>query len=124
MTKLNQIWKCEICGNIVELVYSGADSLVCCRQPMKLLEEKTSDIGKEKHVPVIEKQGEKVLVKIGSIPHPMLEEHYIEWIEILADGKVYRKFLKPGENPEAEFCISANHIEARELCNIHGLWTS
>ncbi len=116
MTQLNQIWKCEICGNIVEVLHEGADALVCCGQPMKLLEEKTQDEGKEKHVPVIE--GNKV--KIGSIEHPMLPEHYIEWIEA-SDGKTTAKvFLKPGEKPEAEFCFAP--ISAREHCNLHGLW--
>jgi len=89
---------------------------------MELLKEKTEDVGKEKHVPVIEKTKSGVKVKIGSIPHPMEEKHYIEWIEIIADDAAYRKFLKPGDKPEAEFCIKAESITAREYCNIHGLW--
>jgi len=122
MTQQNQIYKCNICGNIVEVLHVGVGQLVCCGQPMELLKEKTEDIGQEKHVPAIDQIEEKVKVRVGSIPHPMEENHYIEWIEIIADGKVYRKFLKPGDKPEAEFKIKAEKIEAREYCNIHGLW--
>ncbi len=124
MTVQKQIYKCNICGNIVEVLHAGAGQLVCCGQPMELLKEKTEDVGKEKHVPVIEKTKERTLIKVGSVPHPMEEKHYIEWIEIIADGVVYRKFLKLGDNPEAEFEIKAERIEAREYCNIHGLWKS
>ena len=111
-----------ICGNIVEVLFGGAGELVCCGQPMKNLVAKTADEGKEKHVPVIEKITGCVKVKVGSVPHPMEEKHYIEWIEILADGKAYRQFLNPGDAPEAIFSIEANTITAREHCNIHGLW--
>ncbi len=124
MTQKNQVWKCEICGNIVEVLHKGADSLVCCEQPMKLQEEKKEDpeIG-EKHAPIIEKpETDKIVVKVGSIEHPMEAEHYIEWIELIADGKSYKKFLNPGDKPEAEFCIQAQEITAREYCNLHGLW--
>jgi len=124
MTKLRQIYKCNVCGNIVEMLHAGDGELVCCDEPMELLKEKTEDIGKEKHVPVIEKTETGIMVKVGSVPHPMEKEHYIEWIEIIADEKLYRKFLKPGDKPEAEFCIKANKIEARAYCNIHGLWKS
>ncbi|MCX7784696.1 MAG: desulfoferrodoxin [candidate division WOR-3 bacterium] len=122
MTALYQIYKCKICGNIVEVLHTGGGTLVCCGEPMELLQEKTADVGMEKHVPVIEKTATGVKVKIGSIPHPMEEKHYIEWIQIIADGKSYRKFLKPGDIPEAEFNIQAENITAREYCNIHGLW--
>ncbi len=122
MTELKQVYRCNICGNIVEVLHTGVGQLVCCGQPMELLTEKTADIGLEKHVPVIEKVGNKVKVKVGSVPHPMEQKHYIEWIEIIADGKTCRKFLKPEEKPEAEFEITAEKIEAREYCNIHGLW--
>lgn len=122
MTKLNQIYKCNICGNIIEVIHTGVGQLVCCGQPMELLTEKTEDVGLEKHVPIIEKVGEKVKVKVGSVPHPMEQKHYIEWIEIITDGKTCRKFLKPEDKPEAEFEITAEKIEAREYCNIHGLW--
>ncbi len=123
MTELNQIYKCNVCGNIVEMVHTGAGQLVCCGQPMELQKENTVDAAEEKHVPVVEKTETGVKVKIGSIPHPMEEAHFIEWIEILADGKIYRKFLKPGDAPEVEFCIEAENISAREYCNLHGLWS-
>ena len=122
VSKKLQVFKCNICGNIVEVMTVGGGELVCCGKPMELLKEKTEDIGKEKHVPVIEKTKNSIKVKIGSIPHPMEEKHYIEWIEIIADGIAYRKFLKPGDKPEAEFNIKAEKIEAREYCNLHGLW--
>lgn len=118
----NQIYKCNICGNIVELLHVGGGQLVCCGQPMELLKEKTKDEGFEKHVPVVEKTEKGIRVKVGSIPHPMEENHYIEWIEVIADGKVYKKFLKPGDQPEAEFEVQAEEIQARDYCNIHGLW--
>lgn len=122
MTERLQIYKCEVCGNIVEVLHTGAGQLVCCEQPMKKLDEKTADAATEKHVPVIEKIDDAINVKIGSVPHPMEEKHYIEWIEIIADGKTYRRFLNPGDPPEATFCIKAERITAREHCNIHGLW--
>jgi superoxide reductase len=121
-TKKLEVYLCEICGNIVEMVHEGAGELVCCGQPMTLLEEQTADATTEKHVPVIEKTDDGVKVTVGSIPHPMIDEHYIEWIEIIADGKAYREFLSPGDAPEASFCISAEEITAREHCSIHGLW--
>jgi len=122
MTTRLQIYKCEVCGNIVEVLHEGAGELVCCGEPMKLLVENTVDASKEKHVPVIEKTANGIKVKVGIIAHPMEEKHYIEWIEIIADGKAYRQFLKPGDAPEAVFEIKANRIEAREHCNLHGLW--
>ncbi|HCX88980.1 MAG: desulfoferrodoxin [Deltaproteobacteria bacterium CG12_big_fil_rev_8_21_14_0_65_43_10] len=122
MTKRLEIYKCEICGNIVEMLHEGKGELVCCGQPMKLYVENTTDAAREKHVPVIEKTQNGFKVKIGSVPHPMEEKHFIEWIEVIADGKTYRQFLKPGEPPEAVFCIDAEKITAREYCNLHGLW--
>jgi len=124
MAELKQIYKCNICGNIVEVIHAGVGQLVCCGQPMELLTEKTADVGLEKHVPVIEKIGNKVKVKVGGVPHPMEQKHYIEWIEIIADGKTCKKLLTPGDKPEAEFEIAAKKLEAREYCNIHGLWKS
>ena len=126
MTKLMEIYKCEICGNIVEVLHTGVGELVCCGQPMKLMEEKTEDSSIEKHVPYIEKTANGVLVKIGqNQDHPMEEKHFIEWIQVTADSKSYRKFLKPGDKPQAKFEVeSDNNIEAREYCNIHGLWKS
>ena len=125
MTKVKQIYKCEVCGNIVEVLHDGAGELVCCGQPMKLLEEQTKDATLEKHVPFIEHTSNGILVKIGQKQdHPMQNEHYIEWIELIADGESYRKYLKPGDQPQALFCITADSVSAREYCNIHGLWKS
>ena len=125
MTKVGEIYKCNICGNIVELLHAGVGELVCCGEPMELMKEKTEDSSIEKHVPYIEKTANGVLVKVGqNQDHPMAEEHYIEWIQIIADGTAYRKFLKSGDKPQAEFDIKADKIEAREYCNIHGLWKS
>lgn len=124
MTERRQIYKCNICGNIVEVLHAGVGQLVCCGQPMELLTAKTADASLEKHVPVIEKTEKGIRVKVGSVPHPMEQKHYIEWIEIIADGRLYRKFLKPENKPEAEFNITAERIEAREYCCIHGLWKS
>lgn len=122
MTERLQVYKCEVCGNIVEILHSGKGQLVCCKQPMKLLKENTVDAAKEKHVPVIEKTAKGYKVKVGSVAHPMEEKHYIEWIELIADGKVYKQFLNAGDAPEAEFEIGADKVSARELCNLHGLW--
>jgi superoxide reductase len=117
-----EVYKCEVCGNIVEVIHEGHGELVCCGQPMKLFKENTFDAAKEKHVPVIEKTPNGFKVKVGGVAHPMEEKHYIEWIELIADGVAYRKFLKPGDAPEAEFCLDAVQITAREYCNLHGLW--
>ncbi|MHA1114659.1 MAG: desulfoferrodoxin [Candidatus Heimdallarchaeaceae archaeon] len=121
--KINEIYKCEICGNIVAAVHGGQGSLVCCGQNMVLLEEKTAEMATEKHVPVVEIDGNKVKVTVGSTIHPMLEKHYIEWIEILTeDGRSYRKFLEPEQEPVAEFVVESKVVKAREHCNLHGLW--
>jgi len=122
MTKIIEIYKCSICGNIVEVIHSGVGQLVCCGQPMGLLKEKNRDVGAEKHVPVLEKMRNILKVKVGEVPHPMEEKHYIEWIEIIADGIVHRKFLKPGDKPEAEFEVSPKKMAVRAYCNVHGLW--
>jgi superoxide reductase len=106
----------------VELLHEGKGELVCCGKPMKLFKENTVDAAKEKHVPVIEKTATGFKVKVGSVAHPMEEKHYIEWVELLADGKAYRQFLKPGQAPEAFFEIKADKVSAREYCNLHGLW--
>lgn len=124
MTQRKQIYKCNICGNIVEVLHPGAGELVCCGEPMELLQEKSEDEGLEKHVPVISNTETGVRVVVGSNPHPMEENHFIEWIEIIADGKYYRKFLEPGNQPEANFDIKAENIKAREYCSVHGLWKS
>ncbi len=122
MAEKLQIYKCNACGNIVEVLHGGAGELVCCEAPMELLDEKTADAATEKHVPVIEKIDGGYKVKVGSVPHPMTEEHLIEWIELLADGKAYRQFLRAGAAPEAKFHIEGNSVSAREHCNVHGLW--
>lgn len=120
--RLSEVYKCELCGNIVEVTHVGGGQLVCCGKPMSLLEEKKEDTGLEKHKPVIEKTASGVKVKLGSIPHPMEDNHYIEWIEIMTDSDIYRKFLKPGDAPEAYFDIKSDKITARAYCNMHGLW--
>jgi superoxide reductase len=122
MAEKLQVYKCEVCENIVELLHGGKGNLVCCGKPMKLFTENTTDAAREKHVPVIEKLNGALKVKVGSVAHPMEEKHYIEWIEVIADGKDYREFLKPGEAPEATFNIDVDQVTAREYCNLHGLW--
>ena len=123
MAKRHEIYKCDLCGNIVEILDGGKGQLVCCGEPMKLLEEQTADWKNEKHVPVVEKEENKVKVIVGSTLHPMVEDHWIEWIEIIADGKVQRKYLNPGDEPKAKFKVkNAENIIVREYCNKHGLW--
>ena len=122
MAKRLEVYKCGVCGNIVEVLHAGKGNLVCCGKPMNLLVENTVDAAKEKHVPVIEKIDGGVKVKVGEVAHPMEEKHWIEWVEIIADGKTYRQYLNPGEVPEAIFNVEAEQITAREYCNIHGLW--
>ena len=127
--KTKEIYKCSVCGNVVETLVVGGGELVCCGKPMELLKEKIEDplAAKEKHIPIIEKIGDKILVKVSSVEHPMEEKHYIQFIELLVNESVYRKDLKPGQKPEAEFCLKTNKkdkIQARELCNLHGLWKS
>lgn len=127
MTELMQIYKCNACGNIVEVLHTGVGELVCCGEPMMLYTENTVDAALEKHVPVIEKlEDGKIRIKVGSVPHPMEEAHYIEFIEALSpDGKyLKRKYLQPHEEPVMEFKCDCDNIIARELCNIHGLWRS
>jgi len=117
-----QVYKCKSCGLLVEVLHASRAAPVCCGEPMELCAENTVDAAKEKHVPVIEKTDKGYKVKVGSVAHPMIDTHYIEWIELLADGKVYRQGLKPGDASEAEFQISAGRVAAREYCNLHGLW--
>jgi superoxide reductase len=153
MAERLQVYKCNVCGNIVEVLHGGVGDLVCCGEPMELLKENTVDAAKEKHVPVIEKTATGFKVKVGSVPHPMKPEHHIEWIELVADGAAYRQFLEPGGPsiptpsglgtalsstlrlrpegsqskggaPEAVFNLSAKEVSAREYCNLHGLWKS
>lgn len=125
MAKIGEVYKCEACGNIVIVTHGGAGDLVCCGQPMKLMVANTVDAAKEKHVPVIEVNGDTVTVKVGSVPHPMIDTHWIEWIELMNGDEVYTKMLKPGDAPEASFCLCGKKIgtlTAREYCNLHGLW--
>ena len=117
-----EIYKCELCGNIVEVLYGAGGDLVCCGVNMKLYKENSVDAAKEKHVPVVEKIDGGVLVKVGSVAHPMESKHYIEWIEVIAGDKAYRQFLNPGDKPEATFKIDAGQVTARAYCNLHGLW--
>ena len=124
MTQLKQVYKCNVCGNITEVLHTGVGELVCCGQPMELQEEKNQDEGLEKHVPIIEKTENGILVKVGSTAHPMEEKHYIEWIEIIINGRNCRRFLKPGDKPEVEFGVHDENVQARAYCNVHGLWKS
>ena len=122
MAERLEVYKCEACGNIVEVLTGGAGELVCCGSPMKQMTENTVDAAKEKHVPVIEKIEGGYKVKVGGVPHPMEAKHFIEWVELIADGRAYRQFLNPGDVPEAVFAIEADQVSAREYCNLHGLW--
>jgi superoxide reductase len=123
MTERKQIYKCEVCGIVAEVLDGGAGELVCCGEPMQLMEPKTEDATTEKHVPYIERTDEGVKVRVGqNEAHPMLEKHWIQWIELIADGRSYRQFLDPGDLPEAVFPVSGEDLSAREYCNLHGLW--
>ena len=122
MPKHLEVYKCELCGQIVEVIHAGGGDLACCGQPMKFMQEGVTDAAKEKHVPVIEKIDGGYKVSVGAVAHPMEEKHYIEWIELVADGVSYTRFLKPGDAPVAEFKINASKVIAREYCNLHGHW--
>ncbi len=122
MAEKLEIYKCELCGIVVEVLHGGPMEIKCCGSSMKLYKENTEDAAREKHVPVVEKTTEGLHVKVGQIAHPMKEGHYIEWIEVISDGKAYRQFLNPGESPEAVFKFDADKISVREYCSLHGLW--
>ena len=122
MAERLEVYKCEDCGNIVEVLFGAKGELACCGQPMVLQKENTVDAAKEKHVPVVEKTADGFKVKVGKAAHPMEEKHYIQWVEIIADGKAYIQFLNPGDAPEATFNIQADQVTAREYCSLHGLW--
>lgn len=128
MTKILEFYKCNICGNFVEIVLPGAGELVCCGQPMERMREQSNaeEMLGEKHVPVVSKNGEELEVRVGEIPHPMIDEHYIQFIEVNSLDKRYvkRKYLYPHEEPVLKYKCNCDKVEARELCNIHGLWTS
>lgn len=123
MTNLREVFKCNVCGNVVEIVHTGAPALVCCGQPMEKLIAKTEDAGNEKHVPVVEKAEGGIKVTVGSVPHPMEEKHFIQFIEVLTSDQVLRAELQPGQKPEASFRVDISKVlEVREYCNLHGLW--
>ncbi|ACD96304.1 desulfoferrodoxin [Trichlorobacter lovleyi] len=122
MPKRLEVYKCQHCGNIIEVLIGGGANIVCCGENMQLQSENTVDAAKEKHVPVIVKGDGTITVKVGEVAHPMEEKHYIQWIELIADGKVYTQFLEPGQAPEATFCVTATTVTAREYCNLHGQW--
>ena len=122
MTERLQVYKCDVCGNIVEVIHASGGTLACCGQDMTLMTENTTDAAREKHVPVVEKTNAGVLVKVGEVAHPMEEKHYIEWVQVMVDDNAYRHFFKPGDKPEALFQVSGDSISAREFCNLHGLW--
>ncbi len=126
MMQLNDIYKCSVCGNLVEVVHAGAGELVCCGKPMKHLVPGETDGAAEKHVPVIEKIDGKFQVTVGAVLHPSLPEHYIEFIELICNtcGQVQRRYLKPGDKPQATFTSCSEDVTAREYCNLHGLWQS
>ena len=121
MLERGQIFRCNTCGNMFELILVGGGSPTCCGSDLELLSDDPKDVGAEKHIPIIEKTDSGVKVKVGKVPHPMEEKHYIEWVEITQDGKAYRQFLKPGEAPQAVFPVQGEWT-AREYCNLHGLW--
>lgn len=125
MTKQRQVYKCELCGNIIEVLHTGEGELVCCGQPMTHLVENSVDAAKEKHVPVIDVQGDTVRVSVGSVPHPMEDKHFIQWIELMTAVDTCRRYLNPGEKSEATFCHPGDGaLTARAYCNLHGLWKS
>ena len=122
MRKRLEVYKCEKCGNIVEVLHGGGGKLICCGDEMDLLVENSKDAATEKHVPLIEKTEQGYKVTVGSVAHPMLDNHWIQWVELIADGEVHRRFLNPGDKPEALFCVTAKKVTAREYCNLHGHW--
>lgn len=117
-----EVYRCDTCGKMVEVLATGGGTLVCCGKPMMLLTENSTDAAQEKHVPVVEAVEGGCKVTIGAVPHPMQDNHYIAWIELMADGQVLRRVLNPGDAPEATFCVQATEVAARAYCNLHGLW--
>jgi superoxide reductase len=124
MGKKLEIYKCETCGNIVEVFHAGGGELVCCGSPMALQVENTVDASREKHLPVVERTASGITVKVGSVPHPMEPQHFIQWIEVIADGRIFRQELKPGEAPQAQFPAVGEKIVVREYCSLHGQWAT
>jgi superoxide reductase len=124
MTQRDEVYQCELCGNLVSVVHGAGGSLVCCGQDMVHLKGNTTDAAVEKHVPVISKEGNTITVTVGKVPHPMEEKHFIEVIGVMTEAKLYRAYLKPGDKPEATFEIDGAIKCARAYCNLHGLWVS
>ena len=124
MTNKGELYKCEHCGIIAAVVHAGGGKMICCGEPMKLVIANSVDAAKEKHVPVIEKTANGIKVKVGSVAHPMEEKHYIEYIEVLFENKLYMQYLKPGDKPEADFPVQSTEVTAMAYCNLHGLWKS
>jgi superoxide reductase len=123
MTKKRELYHCKLCGNVIEVAYAGATPLICCGEEMELLSAKSGEEGKEKHRPVVEASAKGILVKVGSIEHPMTDQHYIAFIEVLTATAVCRAELNPGDKPQAEFHVKeAEVLEIRSYCNVHGLW--
>lgn len=122
MVEKYQVYKCDICGNTISVLFAGGGELVCCGQPMKVQEERTADQGKEKHVPFVQKSGEQLTVKVGETAHPMTDDHYIMWVDSISDDVETRNYFKPGDTPEKKFHYKQDLKKIRAYCNIHGLW--
>ena len=122
MTKRNEVYKCSVCGNIVEVLHPAGGTLVCCGKPMELMKENTMEASEEKHIPVVEKVEGGYRVTVGSAPHPMTQEHHIEWIELETAEGTMRAFTKHCPQPVAFFSTAAKATSARAYCNLHGLW--
>ena len=122
MTERLQIYKCELCGSVVEVLHAGVGTLICCGQPMERFKENSVGAAREAHLPVVEKIAGGYKVTVGNAPHPMTKKHYIEWIELVTDDRTCRQFLSPGGKGEATFMIHSEHVTVREYCSLHGLW--
>ena len=121
-----QIYRCNLCGNIVVVTTVGGGELSCCGQAMELLEPRQLEEGGVKHIPIIRKEGDIIVVEDGEVTHPMEDEHYIAFVELKVNGKSYFATFKPGDEPKAEFdvCADVADCEAIEYCTVHGLWNS
>lgn len=121
--KRSTFYRCPVCGNIVVKVADGAGELCCCRQPMQIIEANTSDGAHEKHVPAVTLEGDTITVNVGEVDHPMLDEHFIQWVYVVTEEGVIARCLKPGEPPRATIQLGGQKpIEVYEYCNLHGLW--
>lgn len=124
MAKRLEVYKCDRCGNVIEVVCGGPGEMSCCGQAMKHLDENTVDAAREKHVPVINRTAAGLEVTVGSVPHPMEEKHFITFIEVINGDRVCRIDLKPGQPPKAVFNAPSGKVKVREYCNLHGVWQS